>query len=813
MGSAKKNLKATKKFEKKHLKGVLERRKSVAKIKQRQQLKEKKKTKRAQDDEFYKGPAGDGNDDKKKPGAKASEMSVDDFFKGGFEILDGKASKTAPKLGKRKRDEAKPREDEASEESDSDLDISDNDEPVDDSEPDAGDASSDEEDLGMSKSAMEALAEKDPEFYKFLKENDPEALDFDENADLAELDELSAGSDEEEDEEQPKKKKQKKDKKAAKEEEEEKADDRELTQAMVSRWRASIEQTHSLRAARQVAIAFRCAAHLSEADDENPQRYAITSPEVFNDIVVTALKGIPAVLQHHVPVKESAAGKVYVQTEGKKFKVLSMLIKSFAASVIRLLSTLSDDATLKLTLSSLQPLLPYLLSFRKLLKMLIKTVVAFWSQSASSDSTRITAFLVIRRLVVVGDKGVREVVLKAAYQGLVQGSRLTNANTIQGIHLMKNSAAELWGLDQNLGYTTAFTSIRQLAIHLRNSIVNNKNDAFRAIYNWQYVHSLDFWSCVLAEHCSPLKQAEAGKESPLKPLIYPLVQVTLGAMRLIPTALYFPLRFHLVRSLLRLSRATDTYIPLAAPLLEVLDSAEMKKAPKSSTLKPLDFAVAYKAPKTYLRTRVYQDGVGEQLVELLSEFFVLWARSIAFPEFALPSIVRIKRWLKEGRKQQARQGHKPHGKHPKGRGPHGGSRNGKLAAALALLVQKLEANARFVEERRARVDFAPKDRAQVDAFLKDFEWEKTPLGAYVVSQRAIREERKKQVEEARREEERKRREEEKEALQNGEDDGESGEEDDDDDEDEEMADGVDNSDDEEEEEEEEEEDEEEEESE
>jgi nucleolar complex protein 2 len=764
MTASKKNLKATKKFEKKHLKGVLERRKATAKIKQRQQLKEKKKAKRSQDDEFYKGPGGDANGDKKavskKPGVKASEMSVDDFFKGGFEILDTKTkaadkAKSAAKLGKRKRGEADAQED-GSEGSASEPEISDNEEPMgSDSEPDAGDLS-DEDDLGMSKSAMEALAENDPEFYKFLKENDPEALDFDENADLAEVDELSGS----EDEEQPKKK-QKKDKKAAKEEEK---DDRELTQAMVARWKASMNDTHSLRAARQVVIAFRCAAHLNESDEENPQRYNITSPEVFHDIVVVALKGIPDVLQHHVPVKESAAGKVYVQTEGKKFKTLSMLIKSFAASIIRLLGTLSDDATLKLTLSALQPLLPYLLSFRKVLKMLIKTVVAFWSQSASTESTRITAFLVIRRLVVIGDKAVREVVLKAAYQGLVQGSRLTNANTIQGINLMKNSAAELWGLDQTLGYTTAFTSIRQLAIHLRNSIVNNKNDSYRAVYNWQYVHSLDFWSCVLSEHCSPLKEAEAGKESQLKLLIYPLVQVTLGAMRLIPTALYFPLRFQLIRSLLRLSRATDTYIPLASALLEVLNSAEIKKPPKSSTLKPLDFAVAYKAPKSYLRTRVYQDGVGEQAVELLSEFFVLWSRSIAFPEFALPVIISLKRWLKESRK------------------PGKGNKNGKMASSLVLLVQKLEANAKFIEEKRARVDFAPKDRAQVDAFLKDLEWERTPLGAFVVSQRKLRAERQRLVEEARKEEERKRKEEEREALEDGEGDGgdESGEDGDED---------------------------------
>ncbi|KAK4242711.1 Noc2p family-domain-containing protein [Achaetomium macrosporum] len=758
MTASKKNLKATKKFEKKHLKGVLERRKATAKIKQRQQLKEKRKAKRAQDDEFFKGTGGDTNGDrngaKKNPGVKASEMSVDDFFKGGFEILDTKPSskeksRSAAKLGKRKRGEADAQE-ESSEGSASESEISDNEGPMDsDSEPDASEASEDE-DLGMSKSAMEALAEKDPEFYKFLKENDPEALDFDENADLAEVDELS-GSDEED--EQPKKK-QKKDKKSAREEK----DDRELTQAMVARWKSSIAETHSLRAARQVVIAFRCAAHLNESDEENQQRYSITSPEVFHDIVVVALKGIPEVLQHHVPVKESAAGKVYVQTEGKKFKTLSMLIKSFAASIIRLLGTLSDDATLKLTLSALQPLLPYLLSFRKVLKMLIKTVVAFWSQSASSESTRITAFLVIRRLVVIGDKAVREAVLKAAYQGLVQGSRLTNANTIQGINLMKNSAAELWGLDQSLGYTTAFTSIRQLAIHLRNSIVNNKNDSYRTVYNWQYVHSLDFWSCVLSEHCSPLKEAEAGKESQLKLLIYPLVQVTLGAMRLIPTALYFPLRFQLIRSLLRLSRATDTYIPLASALLEVLNSAEMKKAPKSSTLKPLDFATAYKAPKSYLRTRVYQDGVGEQVVELLSEFFVLWSRSIAFPEFALPVIISLKRWLKEGRK------------------PGKGNKNGKLASSLVLLVQKLEANGKFIEEKRAKVEFAPKDRSQVDAFLKDFEWERTPLGAFVVSQRKLRAERQKMVEEARKAEERKRKEEEQEALEAGEGD-ESGEDD------------------------------------
>ncbi|KAI0008690.1 Noc2p family protein [Xylariaceae sp. FL0662B] len=747
MAGAKKNFKATKKFEKRHLKGVLDQRKANSKIKQRQQVKAKKQAKKASDAEYYKGNEDGGkssNANGTKKTANVNDMSVDDFFGGGFEIIEKSlpAKKASKKLGKRKRDE--PDQDSGSSEEGSDLDISADEQPIASGSDDSDDEDVDE-DIGMSKGAMDALAEDDPEFYKFLKDNDPGALEFD-DADLAEVDELSASE-----EEQPKKKR-KKDKKQIDEADgfnEEAGKDKQLTQAMVARWSAAMSEKSSLRAARQVVLAFRSAAHLNQddAEEERKQSYNISSPEVFHDILVVALKQIPQVLQHHVPVKESSSGKVHVPTDSKKLKNLSMLLKTYISAILHLLGTLSDDATLKLTLSTITPLVPYLLSFRKLLKHLIKTVVGFWSQSTSSDTTRITAFLVLRRLVVVGDKGIREAVLKATYQGLIAGSRVTNTNTIQGVNLMKNSAAELWGLDQGIGYTTAFSFIRQLAIHLRNSVVHNQNESYKTIYNWQYIHSLDFWSCVLSEHCSPLKEAEAGKESQLKLLIYPLVQVTLGAMRLIPTATYFPLRFHMIRSLLRISRSTGTYIPLASALLEVLNSAEMRKSPKPSTIKALDFHVAYKAPKSYLRSRIYQDGVGDQLVELFSEYFVLWSTNIAFPEFALPVIVMLKRWLKQSRKKI------------------GGNNNNKVRSGIVLLVQKLEANAKFIEGKRAKVNFAPRDRSQVDNFLKDFEWEKTPIGAYVVAQRKAGLEKQKMLEQARQEDERKRKEEEQEALE------------------------------------------------
>jgi len=438
-----------------------------------------------------------------------------------------------------------------------------------------------------------------------------------------------------------------------------------------------------------------------------------------------------------------------VPTDAKKFSTLTPLLKSHTVSIQHLLENLSDASTLRMTLESLLGLLPYILSFKKIVRELTKVVSSVWSDSANNEMTRLSAFLVMRRLLVISDPSIREAVLKQAYQGLVKGARNTTVHNIQGINLMKNTASELWGIDPTVGYTTGFGFIRQLAIHLRTSITNKTKDSYKTVYNWQYIHSLDFWSRVVAAHCESLREAEAGKPSALRPLIYPIVQLTLGAMRLIPTAQYFPLRFQLVRALLRISSATSTYIPLAPALVEVLNSAEMKKQPKPSTLKTMDFSIAIRATKAYLRTRVYQDGVGEQVAELLSEFFLLWTKNIAFPELALPVIVMLKRWVKAMTKKT------------------GGNRNSKINSLIVLLVQKLEANSKWIEDKRAKIDFAPNNRAGVEGFLKDVEWEKTPLGAYVAGQRKSRDQKNKMLEDARKTDDKKRKEAEKEDVANG----------------------------------------------
>ena len=696
-----KSSKATRKFEKRHLKDTIERRKDFAKVKQRHQQKTKKKQRAER-----KAPKDQGDAQNERVGSSdpdSEQMNQDSYFEG-VPVPDTleNTTKVKQKLGKRKREDTVVQDVEGL------KIVSDN------------QSSTEDEELGFHKGQLDALANKDPEFYKYLQENDAELLDFDEDGNLDVLD--VSDSDDEDQLQGVKHKETKKPQGPV-----------VITSTLITKWRTSLIDQHSIRTLRQLILAFRSAAHIND-EEEQESKYSIPDSEIYHEVLMTAIAGVVKVLNHHLPVKETNAGKLRVPADSPKFKSLSPMIKSYASSLHFLLTNLSDSATIKLVLQSLEPLLPYLLQFRKLLKVITKTVSTIWSEPSVDDPTRVSAFLILRRLMVAGDSGIREDLLRTTYEGVVRGSRNTTIHTLPGINLLKNSAAELWGMDQKVSYTTGFTHIRQLAIVLRGHVTKPTKDSYKTVYNWQFIHSLDFWSRVLSTHCSSLLEAENGKESQLRPLIYPVVQITLGVMRLIPTSTYFPLRFHLVRSLLRISQATGVYIPLGSALLEVLNTAEMKKVSKTSTSRPLDFELNIRAPTSYLNTRVYQDGVGEQVVELFSEFFVLWCKSIAFPELQLPVIVMLKRWLKSASTMS-------------------GNKNAKVNQSLALMVQKSEKNARWIEEQRNKVTFAPKDRAEVEAFLRDVSWELTPFGAFVVGQRQQRIERRRALEQGRREEE------------------------------------------------------------
>lgn len=448
-----------------------------------------------------------------------------------------------------------------------------------------------------------------------------------------------------------------------------------------------------------------------------------------------------------------------IATQTRKYALIQRLLKLYFSSLHSLLSSLSlsaQGALISLCVSESSRLLPYIVSSRPLIKAHLRLVLSFWSSTLASDELRLNAFLALRKVALCADRGVQELTLKGAYLALQAAAKANSSPyALPGLQMMKNTAAQLFASlenTQDLAYTLGFSYIRALAITLRNTMkatsktgsghgntasgagpVGQKKkqqqekgkEPYRQVYNWVFFHSLDFWATVLSTACdsssSSFSLDGSGSSSELSALIYPLVQVTLGVIKLNPTARYYPLRFQLVSSLLRVSGHTGVYIPLAPFLLEVLDSALLSKKAKPASLKPLVWEHILAAPAAYAGTRIYADGALDELVHLVLEFAAAQSTSIAFPELILPITIALRKHAKK-------------------------TKNTKLAGALRALTERMEANAKFVEVKRDKVEFSPADRRQLEAWNRNMQDETTPLKSYLKVQRKLRDQKRELVE-------------------------------------------------------------------
>ncbi|KAF9366164.1 Nucleolar Complex 2 protein [Mortierella sp. NVP85] len=708
--------KATIKFQKKHLKTAIEQRRKRQKATQLYKKRNPNKfgankaggasTGQGAEESDGEEQKDDGEDDdsnEKESGKGTKDMSVDEFFNNDLDSDD---------------DDEEPESDNEDFEGIDTIveedDGSDMETPAPKKQSTAEKAKQTAKEEATQKIQLEQLKEKDPEFYKYLQENDKELLEFDgEMEDLVseeeeedqgedDEDEEMAGSDEEM-EVEPKKK----GKKAKEDVEDTEGMEGEetmdgiplVTKDMITAWQTALVEKHSLRALRRVLLAFRAGAHLHDTEDDRIYAYRINSPVVFNKLVVLCLKHVIPTLDHHLPIQTKAGGKPKPVNSGSKYTTLQPLIKSFLQNTFFLLKQLTDQDMIYFVIRETEKAIRYLVGFPKIAKDFLKHLMFLWS--TATDRVRIISFLTIRTMCLQLGSNYLDMALKGVYLTFVRYAKTTTIHTLPNLHLMQNCVAQLYGLDLDRSYQHGFVYIRQLAIHLRNAVMVKTKESFKAVYNWQYLHCLNLWAQVVATHALN----GAGQPTALHSLIYPLVQVSLGALRLIPTATYYPLRFQIIRNMILVIENTGTFIPLAPFLFEVLEGGELKRPGRKGTLKPLEWDIAFKCGKEYKNTLVYQDGIGEQVYELLTEYYAQFSTSISFPELAIPAIVQLKRFTKKLGMP-------------------------KMKKQFFGLVEKLEQNSRFVETERNKADFAPSDAAGVSGFLRSYDKEKTPLGSY-----------------------------------------------------------------------------------
>ncbi|RIA95825.1 Noc2p family-domain-containing protein [Glomus cerebriforme] len=734
-----KNRKATKKFEKKKLKQIIEKRHKVQKFKksvERRQFKKRLSSKNGKkvDTDLSKTIKTDqqlvNSDD-----GLTKEGIVGLKEKNDLEISDSneESLKEEDDIDNFQIDD----ENEESEEIDVIKDDNDDDD-------DQNNLKSHKQKLSVQKDVLKLkkqigeLKDRDPKFYEYLMENDQELIEFDisdfeSNSEKDDIDDENdiegMNTDNEESGGDDKSNSENEDLDMDIDREEEKAalresgldhdneNIRDLTSEMIDKWILAITESKSLRSTHRLVLAFRVAAHIND-DDEQSFAYKISNPSVFNNLVIVCLKYIPDVFDHHLNVKDSDSKNSNSICTHRKWKSVQTLVKSFLNSVLYILKQLTENDTLYFIIKEAEKLVPYYSCFPKLMGQYLKVLLQHWG--TAEDKVRVVAFINIRKLAITAPPPFIDLCLKGVYMTFVRCCKETSIYTIPSINLMSNCAVEIYGLDFKSSYQSAFRYIRQLAIHLRNSMNIKSEETFNAVYNWQYIHCIELWSKVLATYCDEQRVATTGQNS-LQELIYPFSQVCIGVLRLNPSAQYFPLQFHCVRALIHLMQKTGTFIPLAPYLFEMFHSTEMRRNAKPSTLKPLDFTIHLKAPKNYLRTTVYQGGICEELTEVLLEYYASFCLSIAFPELIIPAVFQIKRFIKDSKKL-------------------------KINKQFQQLVQKLEENGKFIEQHRQHVDYGPGDTQKVKSFLRDVSMDSTPLGAYVKTCRNLKEQRRKLME-------------------------------------------------------------------
>lgn len=155
--------------------------------------------------------------------------------------------------------------------------------------------------------------------------------------------------------------------------------------------------------------------------------------------------------------------------QGNAWKKMQSFVKSFVGNVLNLLHHTKNDSVTRMVMKHMDPYIIYVATFPKISKNFMKMLLHLWE--TREEHVRVLAFLCIRKLAIAVPNPMLEYALKGLYLTYVRSCKFINSKTLPIVNFMSNCVVEIYGVDFVASYQHAFVYIRQLAIHLRNAII------------------------------------------------------------------------------------------------------------------------------------------------------------------------------------------------------------------------------------------------------------------------------------------------------------------------------------------------------
>ncbi|NXT08121.1 NOC2L protein, partial [Prunella fulvescens] len=365
------------------------------------------------------------------------------------------------------------------------------------------------------KDQLSRLKDRDPEFYKFLQENDRKLLDFDASDSSEEEEEalhrppetLEEASDEDEDDEDEEQGKAKRKKVSL----------IHVSLKMVEEWKKAAQRNLTPKLFHEITQAYKAAVATTKGDSGgDPSKFQVTDTAVFNALVSFCIRDL---FQHlHkllLPKAPKNKLKLVLPSTSPLWGKLRLDIKVYLGCTIQVRNIIIF--CLPQPPAQGKPGFAEICTFSsscwvQIPESLELQVSRCW-RAEESQNAFYSYFTRCFLLLFPSQQ---------MYIAFVKNSRFTSPNVLPMINFMQRTLTEMLALDSPSSYQHSFIYIRQLAIHLRSAMTLRKKENFQAVYNWQYIHCLYFWCRVL----STIHPSEV-----MEPLIYPLTQVIIGCIK------------------------------------------------------------------------------------------------------------------------------------------------------------------------------------------------------------------------------------------------------------------------------------------